>query len=231
MDHFRAIELQAAERYFLGDLPPGEIEEFEQHFFECTECAADVESAGMLVAGVRSALAEAPAALNPPQGETAPPVSWWERVLAFWRRPAFLAPVAAALACVAVYQGAVVIPSLRVYEQARALPAFQLTGAVRGAPGEANAITVPRAATAVALSMDLPNDRPAPLYRCTLLDAAGRALLSIDAAAPPNGNPLVLLLPAGKLSHASYRLDVSALRSAQAEGGRIASYVFQVQFE
>ena len=227
MDHFRAVEVQAAERYFLGELSPGEVEEFELHFFECSECAADVESAGMLVAGLRTGLAPE-AARRAPQADNARPPSWWERLTAFWSRPAFLAPVAAALACVAIYQGAVVIPSLRVYDRAQALPAFQLMGASRG---EASVVTVPAKAAAVALSMDLPGDQPASLYRCALVDAAGRVLWSIQAPAPPSGSPLVLLLPAGKLAPASYRLEVSIPRSATAEGDRIASYPFRLQYQ
>ena len=42
MDHNEALRLQAAEKYVLGELPPPLRDEFEEHFFDCQECAQDV---------------------------------------------------------------------------------------------------------------------------------------------------------------------------------------------
>ncbi|PYU53470.1 MAG: hypothetical protein DMG48_01380 [Acidobacteria bacterium] len=45
MDHNEALRLHAVEKYVLGELPPSLRDEFEQHFFECQECALDVRAA------------------------------------------------------------------------------------------------------------------------------------------------------------------------------------------
>ena len=45
--------MQAAERYLLGELSPDEAEEFEHHFFTCTECAIAVENGQEFIRAVR----------------------------------------------------------------------------------------------------------------------------------------------------------------------------------
>ena len=44
----------AAERYILDDLEPAERDAFEEHFFDCTECTADVRDAAKVADGVRT---------------------------------------------------------------------------------------------------------------------------------------------------------------------------------
>jgi len=56
MDHNEALQLQAAEKYVLGELPPPLRDEFEEHFFECQECAQDVIAAAEFVDNVRAVL-------------------------------------------------------------------------------------------------------------------------------------------------------------------------------
>ena len=43
MDHKEAVETMAAQRYVLDEMTPEDQEAFEEHFFGCTECAADVK--------------------------------------------------------------------------------------------------------------------------------------------------------------------------------------------
>ena len=56
MDHNEALQLQAVEKYVLGELPPPLRDEFEGHFFECQECALDVMAAAEFVDNVRAVL-------------------------------------------------------------------------------------------------------------------------------------------------------------------------------
>ena len=53
MDHNEALQLQAAEKYVLGELPPPLRDEFEEHFFGCQECALDVKAAAGFVDNAR----------------------------------------------------------------------------------------------------------------------------------------------------------------------------------
>lgn len=52
MEHAQAKSTGAAERYLLNEMEQAEADAFEDHFFDCTECAADVrDGARMLAAG------------------------------------------------------------------------------------------------------------------------------------------------------------------------------------
>ncbi|HLN01787.1 MAG TPA: zf-HC2 domain-containing protein [Bryobacteraceae bacterium] len=56
MDHETAVRIQAAERYVLEEFPPEERAAFEEHFFECPECAEGVRSASIFAANASQAL-------------------------------------------------------------------------------------------------------------------------------------------------------------------------------
>ncbi len=56
MDHNEALRLHAVEKYALGELPASLRNEFEEHYFECEECAEDVRAAAEFVDNVRAVL-------------------------------------------------------------------------------------------------------------------------------------------------------------------------------
>ena len=58
MDHDTALKIQAAERYVLDEFSPDERAGFEEHFFECAECADEVRAASILAANARAVLQE-----------------------------------------------------------------------------------------------------------------------------------------------------------------------------
>jgi anti-sigma factor RsiW len=53
MDHAKAIETNAAERYLLGELDDAEAEMYEEHYFDCADCADDVREGMRLIEGIR----------------------------------------------------------------------------------------------------------------------------------------------------------------------------------
>ena len=64
MDHSESIRLMAAEKYLLGELTPELREQFEEHFFDCQECALDVRAGAALVEHSKVVLSE-PVAVSP----------------------------------------------------------------------------------------------------------------------------------------------------------------------
>src|SRR5258705_4583601 len=56
MDHNEAIQLQAAVKYVLGELSPVQREEYEEHYFDCSECASDLKAAATFVDAAREVL-------------------------------------------------------------------------------------------------------------------------------------------------------------------------------
>jgi hypothetical protein len=67
MDHAYASDdhNKLTERYILGELPDAQAEEFEEHFFDCEQCADDVRSELTFVEGLRDATAGHPAVIPP----------------------------------------------------------------------------------------------------------------------------------------------------------------------
>lgn len=51
MDHTEAKRSQALEKYLLRELSPAASEEFELHFFNCSECAEDLQKAHTVAEG------------------------------------------------------------------------------------------------------------------------------------------------------------------------------------
>lgn len=87
MDHAEAARKLAAEQYLLGELIGAEREEFEEHFFYCSDCAAAVEAGTALMANAREVLAEPGAFARPAAAERKIRWLFWSG----WR----LAPAAA----------------------------------------------------------------------------------------------------------------------------------------
>jgi hypothetical protein len=58
MDHEHAVQLKAAERYFLGELTGEDRDAFEEHFFTCQECAQDVRDLAAFSANARAIFRE-----------------------------------------------------------------------------------------------------------------------------------------------------------------------------
>src|SRR5258708_34311276 len=58
MNHAESVESMAVERYLLKEMQLAERDAFEEHFFDCSECAAGVRAGAAIVATVRSSKAK-----------------------------------------------------------------------------------------------------------------------------------------------------------------------------
>src|SRR5258705_11672446 len=56
----RAIRFQAGEKYVLGELTPAFRNEFEAHYFDCSECSLNVRAGVAFAAASRQYFAEVP---------------------------------------------------------------------------------------------------------------------------------------------------------------------------
>jgi len=194
MNHLEAVGRQAAEKYLLDELSSEEQLEFEEHFFGCAECAAEVEAGAVFVANARAVLSEE-------AGRHAPVHRWWME----WRRPAWAFAILAALLFLVAYQELLRIPRLR-REMAslaapRAYPAFVLRPVARG---DEQMLEVPSSASLVGLALDVPPGAAYRSFECQLL---GGSPLSIAVPAPASpGAPLNVLIPAAHLQPGGYTL-------------------------
>src|ERR1700733_10656742 len=109
MEHNTAAEYHLVEQYLLNEMSPELREEFEEHFFGCYECAADVRATAAFLDATRVELKK-PEFASRTQLRTENQAPSKSR---FWMwKPAAAFALAASL-LVIVYQNAVVYPWLR----------------------------------------------------------------------------------------------------------------------
>jgi len=92
MDHIEAIRLQAAAKYALGELSPAQIEEYEEHYFDCAECALDVKSVMAFADASCQVFREQDQEKELVPQAAAPSAGWFA-----WLKPAFAVPAFAVL--------------------------------------------------------------------------------------------------------------------------------------
>jgi hypothetical protein len=237
MEHTQAIQLKAAERYVLGELPRDLREQYEEHFFSCVECAEEVNLAAAFVENSRAAMGSEP--VMPPVrlllgAERRPAASGW---IGAFLRPSFALPVFAALLMLAAYQAFLVIPRLKgatthsVSKLASAAPqalaSFSLvTADSRG--GEPLIVSV-APGQPFSLYFDVPPDGHYSSYICELRNAAGKPEFSLNISAEQAKNAVQLLIPSSSLGAGKHQLVLRGLgtRDAAAGGGtEIARYPF-----
>jgi hypothetical protein len=229
MNHSEAMEQMTSERYLLNELTPDARDAFEEHVFDCPECALDLRAGALFVHEANVQLPELVAshaghAVAKASGKRNSWLSWW--------RPAFAAPAFAALLIVVGYQNFVTVPALRQSaNEPRLAPLAPLRSATRGA-------TLPTFTAdrmhGVALPVDLviePEVAPAASYSFDLRDPQGKLVWtgSLPATAPgaDSDQSFSLTIPGSMLQSGSYSLTVT---SVTAQGGRtpVEQYNFDI---
>jgi hypothetical protein len=204
MEHSKAIESMAAERYILGELNLDERDDFEEHFFDCPECAISVRDGAKIEATVR---------LGVPHGAALPRsrMNWW------------------AAACLVLAGGLAYQPVAQQIAEHRK-PHIQTThvllpqpisGDVRGAevkevdasPGEPVRIDFPFISTI-----------PGP-YRGQIHDSRGGQVGDTFDVPPPSPDyDLTLFVTEGVLTSGTYTLVIRG-----AGGQEVSTYPFKVR--
>lgn len=207
MDHQEALRLQAAEKYVLGELTLELREQFEEHYFDCRECAAGLRALGTFVTGGRLVLQEEEASSGVSALSNGAERPRWFR----WLRPVITVPAIATLAAIVAFQNAVTIPAARkqagpeslarVYESS-----FRLEGPTRG--GVVPRVTV-RASESFALEFDFTPARAFRSYNGRLVDSSGASIMIFGLAGEQGNKELHLVIPAGKVHSGNYELVVS----------------------
>src|ERR1700721_92516 len=167
MDHIAVVRQKMTERYLLDELDSAVRDEFEEHYFDCPECALDIRAGAQFVAHSKAILAES---AEPTPARTIPNrnrVGWFA-----WLRPAFAAPALALLLAVVGFQNLVTYPRFQS-ELARppVLPSASVSGGRWGAGGPAT--TVP-AGKGLVLFVRIPPDSAFVRYTADLSDPRGQ---------------------------------------------------------
>jgi Putative zinc-finger len=201
MDHNEAIRLQSAVKYVLGELSQAQRDEYEEHYFDCAECAVDIKALATFADNAREVLRQEKANQLAVAPVLARPV--WLR----WLQPVVAVPAFAALLLIIAYQNVVTIPQARntssravaeVYGQSFSLQPSDTRGgnetAVNKVPLEV------RPNEGFLLQLDFIPSASFPAYLGQLRDASGRVLQQLTVPAEKAKKELHLPVPAGLIS-------------------------------
>jgi Putative zinc-finger len=223
MDHEDAVRQKATEKYLLDELDPALRDQFEEHLFDCQDCALDVRAAAMFVEQTKVVLAEPPAMVPVPA--PAPKPGWFA-----WFRPAFAVPVLALLLAVMGYQNFVSYPQmLRAANEPKVGPWSSVNVSTRASAGAVIKVTV-TSGQGFILLLNIPPDQTYSAYTFELNNPAGKLQWSdkVPAASPDDARSIYV--PGAGLEQGRYTLKVTGL-AATGESSNIGSYPIEVQIQ
>jgi hypothetical protein len=219
MDHQEATAMMATERYLLGEMTPELRDAFEEHLFDCPECALDTRAAAAFIDHAKvllptmvqqAAPAAQPAKLpgSPSGGISGKLAAWWSRLT----RPLILVPAFATLLAVISYQNLVTYPALQT---AASEPRLGIGTELRSLTRAANHPIVVSPGQQATLVLHIPQEVLYTSYTFTLYDGQGKSVWSQTAPTPANPDDAwSLSFPSGKLTSGTYKLDIAGVTSA-----------------
>jgi hypothetical protein len=237
MDHDLSLKTKAAERYLLGELPPEEREAFEEHYFECVECAEEVRIGQEFAANAAAVFREqsSPVATTARKQER---TNWFS-----WFRLMMLAEAAACLVLAALvgYQNTVVIPGLRALATSRFAKGHSLISSPGSAGpellasallapssrGNPRPVSIPAGARFFHLALDLGPAPSFPKYACDLRSSSGASLWNVPLPTLDPDAGIHLLVPAKAFPPGSY--DAVLLGIGKGETRELDHYYFDVR--
>ena len=227
MDHNEAVRLQAAEKYVLGELPPSVKEEYEEHYFDCAECAVDLKAAIVFVDASREILrAEKQESIE---------VERLRRPFLWWLKPWIVVPTLAGLLLFLGYQSFVTVPKIKEQAASGAAQILFNSYPLRGVntAGEEGRTLSIRPGEAFLLNFDFVPTRSFKRYIGQLEDGAGHALLQLKISGENANREAHLPVPGDLLHRGNYILafygdpDASGKINPQNDAGRLP---FTVEF-
>lgn len=203
MDHSEALRLQAAEKYVLGELSPALRDAYEEHYFDCQECASDVQAAVAFVDASRVAFRSDPPEALESQGDSA--ISAWFR----WLRPAVAIPVMAVLLAVVGYQSLVTIPKVKRDAASTSSGAANFVSLIGANSRAQDTTTFPvQSGKPLILEVDIPASDQFASYNCQLQAGSGRAVYQSHVSAADARKTVHLVVPSDFLRSQRYELVV-----------------------
>ena len=219
MDHTAVVRDKMTERYFLNELESEIRDEFEEHYFDCPECALDVRAAHQFLEESKVVLAEeAQTVLVRATSRPEPARQGWFA----WLRPAFAAPVFALLLAVIVYQGRANSRLQHALNSPQIMASAVVNLNVRGT----EPVLVPaHPAQAFGLSLNVPPDSGYSSYKLDLYSSQGA--LEWSRLIPASGNDALSLYIPG----ASHEPGTLAVYGIKTGGESVSLGRFQIELQ
>jgi len=228
MEHEEAVRLSLVEKYLLDELDSGLRDEFEEHYFDCRDCAEDLRATSAFLEAAKNELAAAPAARPAPiaAGKPAASKPWF----AWLWSPAFAVPALAACLLVITYQNLVIFPRFRsALAELRAPEILPTVSLVGGNSRGGSAPTIAVAGTQGFLVLiDIPTQDRFSSYTCLLYSPSGSLVWHVPVSSVEARDTVSIRVPANQAGPGSYTLAVQGNSgAASAESGvELARYRF-----
>jgi len=226
MNHQEALQKMAAERYLLGELSGASLDSFEEHLFECSECAMDVETGVTFIDAARTELS-VPRKVAAPQSA---------RRWTFWfTSPWILAPALAACLLILAFQTFVLQPHMKL-EVARAqTPAVLNPLVLANAGGRGDSIPeIIAPEHGFVVSLDVPTAGGFSSYQCSLYAPDGSLLWQTTISPEQARDALLISVPADKTKEGLNIFLIQGLTSGGSSSGTLedlARYKFRVKIQ
>ena len=229
MNHQEALQEMAVERYLLGELSGASLDSFEEHLFECSECATEVKLGGTFIDAVRI---EA----SVPRGVAAPHVENARRWTSWFISPWFLAPALAACLVILAFQTFVLQPRMRREIAQAQAPAVlnPLILANAGPRGDSIPAIVALEHGSFVVSLDVPTIGGFSSYRCSLFAPDGSLLWQTTVSPEQARDALLIDVPTDKTKEGLNTFLIQGLPASGSANGTLvdlARYRFRVTIQ
>ncbi len=229
MNHQEALREMAVERYLLGELNGASLDNFEEHLFECSECAMDVKNGVTFIDAARTEL-------SAPRKVASPQVESGRRWTSWFISPWILAPALAACLLILAFQTFVLQPRMKLEIAQAQAPAVlnPLVLANAGPRGDSiPAIVAPEHGSFV-ISLDVPTTGGFSSYRCALFAQDGSLLWETTVSPEQARDALLISMPAGKVKEGLNTFLIQGFPANTGASGTLvdlARYKFRVTIQ
>ncbi len=225
MDHTAVVRDKMTERYLLNELESEMRDEFEEHYFDCPDCALDVCAGSQFVEQSKVVLAEEAQPVLVRATSRPEPVrhGWFA-----WLRPAFAAPALALLLAVAGYQNLVTYPELRSeLRRPQVLPAVSVNVGTWAGGGTPTPIPEGQG---LLLYVRIPPDGVYTRYTAELYSPAGKREGSFTITPTAGQDQWAVTIPRIDRAAGTYTMTVHGVTAA-GETKDLGSTSFQLQIQ
>jgi hypothetical protein len=228
MDHSEAKNTGAVEKYLLGQLSEEESSLYEEHFFECLECAEEVKSGAAFIANAKEVLADAPVAEVAPLAAPAEKPAWMGF---FWPVPMGAMAAVLLLAVVSGYQALLVVPRLETEIATAEAPQAAPWSFLSVSRSEPQVVRLPKGTRMAGLTLSRSSERSFPYYRCDV-ETDGQVVSSAVVQAPSPGDELEMLIPVLRLQPGLHAVVLHGLESVSGEvvAPEVGRYQFTLEY-
>jgi hypothetical protein len=209
MDHTAVVRQKMTERYLLDELDSEIRDEFEEHYFDCPECALDVSAGAQFVAQSKAVLAESaqPVPIRSIEQPGPGHHGWFA-----WLRPAFAAPALALLLAVVGYQNLVTYPRVQSeLNQPQVLPAASVNFGTWGAGAPPTAVPEGKG---LLLFVRIPPDGAYARYTADLYNPGGKLEGSFTITPAAGQDQWPVMVPGIRRQAGTYTMAVHGVTPA-----------------